>query len=142
MTFVRERMFSRPKLSEVLSQLAVLLASRGRLANTLWSITRPVLREGRRELDQMDPIVLELSVRKLRRDPRRMYLREGRKALSGLRCSTAGRGSDRWQRSRRSSAVEYWYRPVTGRWTGDRKSQTHTDQKHESRHRAGELMEV
>ena len=57
---VSERMLSRVKLSEVLSQLVVVLADRARQASTLWSTARLVERGGRRELDQMDFIAVEL----------------------------------------------------------------------------------
>ena len=57
---VSERMLSRAKLSEVLSQLVVVLVDRARQANTLWSTARLVEHGGRRELDQMDIIPVEL----------------------------------------------------------------------------------
>ena len=53
-------MLSRAKLSEVLSQLVVVLADRARRASMLWSTARQVERGGRGELDQMDFIVVEL----------------------------------------------------------------------------------
>ena len=57
---VSERMLSRGKLSEVLSQLVVVLVDRARQANTLWSTAQLVERGGRRELDQLDFIAVEL----------------------------------------------------------------------------------
>ena len=84
---VSERMLSRAKLSEVLSQLMVVLADRARRANTLWSTARLEEHGGRRvhrrELDQMDFIAVELLWWKFRRDPQWMYLRRGWKVMSG-----------------------------------------------------------
>lgn len=65
----RERMFNRPKLTEVLSHLTVVADWAG-LASTLWSTVRLEKRGGRRELDQKELIGLEWSEWKLRRDPR------------------------------------------------------------------------
>lgn len=105
---VSERMLSRPKLTVVLSHLAGVLASRARQASTLWLTTRPVLRVGRREVDQMDFIVFEVSSCMFRRDPRWMYLRRrDRKVVSDRRSDAAGGSADRWGRSRRSSAAKY-----------------------------------
>lgn len=70
---VSDRMLSRPKLTVVLSHLTGVLADRARQASTLWSTTRPVLRGGRQEVDQMDFIVFEVSSWMFRRDPW-MYL--------------------------------------------------------------------
>lgn len=125
---VSERMFSRPKLTVVVSYLTAVLADRARLDSTLWLATRPVLGAGRRELDQMDWIVFEESTRKLRRDPRWMYLRRGRKTMSGWRCSAVGGGSSQWKRSLRSSTAGYCSSPVTGRRASDRRVQANTNQ--------------
>ena len=88
--FVSERMFSRPKWTGVLSYFPVALADLARLASAVWSTTRPVLRRGRCVEGEMDFIGLELSKLKLRRDPRWMYLRQGRKALYGHRRVAGG----------------------------------------------------
>ncbi len=92
---VSERMLSRAKLSEVLSQLVVVLGDLARRANTLWSTTRLVERGGRRELDQMDFIAVELLWWKFRRDPRWMYLRRGWKVMSRRRWNASGAGPGR-----------------------------------------------
>lgn len=92
---VSERMLSRAKLSAVLSQLVGVLADRARRANTLWSTARLVERRGRRELDQMDFITVELLWWKFRRDPRWIYLGRGWKAMSGRRGKASGAGPGR-----------------------------------------------
>jgi len=74
--FVSERMFNRPNLTVEVLYLTAVLAARARLASTLWLTARPVLGGERRELDQMDLIGFEESTRKLRWDPRWMYLQE------------------------------------------------------------------
>ena len=79
-------------------------------------------------MDQMDWIGFEESTRKLRRDPRWMYLRWGRKAMSGWRCSAVGGGSGRWKRSFRSSTAQHRSSPATGRRASDRRVPPNTDQ--------------